>query len=198
MFDLSGGAPCLDFPNTLENRSGERERELLSGYPELVAWARQSGLIDEQDGAALLGEARRRPRLAARVQAKAIELREALFRLFSEVAAGRPPATEDLATLNRSLGRALAHLQVGPGREGMEWSWRMDPADLDRVLWPVARSAAEILTGRERGRVRECASESCRWLFLDRSRNRSRRWCDMQVCGNRQKARRHYARKKRD
>ncbi len=197
MFDLSGGAPCLDLANTVENRLGTREKDLISGYPDLIAWARQAELIDERAGAGLEEEARRHPRRGARVLAEAIGLREALFRLFSAVAAGRNPPPEDLAILNRALGRALAHLEVAPGREGMEWSWRQDGVALDRMLWPVARSAAEILTGDDRERVRECASETCRWLFVDRSRNRTRRWCDMQICGNRHKVRRHYARQRR-
>jgi predicted RNA-binding Zn ribbon-like protein len=88
-------------------------------------------------------------------------------------------------------------VEVGAGGERWRWRWAGDaesePA-LDRVLWPVARSAAELLTSDDLAAVRECAAPDCRWLFLDRSRNRSRRWCAMATCGNRSKARRHYRR----
>lgn len=74
------------------------------------------------------------------------------------------------------------------------WGWDDAAPALDRPLWPVARSLAELLTSDELPRVRECAADNCAWLFIDTSKNRSRRWCDMAVCGNRAKARRHYAR----
>ncbi|MBI4413448.1 MAG: CGNR zinc finger domain-containing protein, partial [candidate division NC10 bacterium] len=76
------------------------------------------------------------------------------------------------------------------------WRWTGDGQRLDRMLWAVTRSAADLLTSGELAAVRECEAETCAWLFMDRSRNRSRRWCDMKACGNRAKARRHYERKK--
>lgn len=69
---------------------------------------------------------------------------------------------------------------------------------LERILWPIAQSAAELLTSSELGTVRLCEAPDCAWLFLDQSCNRSRRWSDMKVCGNRQKARRHYQRTNRE
>ncbi|MBI2081511.1 MAG: CGNR zinc finger domain-containing protein, partial [candidate division NC10 bacterium] len=102
----------------------------------------------------------------------------------------------DLAVLNAALAEALPLLGLVPEGNGFTWEWTANGQRLDRMLWPVARSAAELLTSGELARVRECEAESCAWLFMDRSRNRSRRWCDMKTCGNRTKARRHYERKR--
>ena len=194
VFDLSGGAPCLDFVNTLSGRGRELPTERLNGYADLVAWSRQSGLVEKRRAAGLVQRAAAHPRQAARTLAAAVELREALFRLFSAVAAGLrlPPA--DLAALNRWLAKSLGRLRLAATGDGIEWGWADEPEALDAPLWRVARSAADLLTGEDRTDLRECADGGCRWLFLDRSRNHSRRWCDMKACGNRAKVRRHYRR----
>lgn len=196
-FDLSGGRVCLDFANTLSKRLASHPRELLSGYGDLVAWGRQAGVVTEREAGALIREAKRRPAEAAAVLERAVHLREAIYRIFSAVAAERPAEGDDLATLNAALAEALPLLGLVPKANQFAWEWTTNGQRLDRMLWPVARSAADLLTSAELAKVRECGAESCAWLFMDRSRNRSRRWCDMKGCGNRAKARRHYERKKR-
>jgi predicted RNA-binding Zn ribbon-like protein len=89
----------------------------------------------------------------------------------------------------------LSHLRLGSRGGELFWTWAAADDALEAPLWPILRSAAEILTSEDRQQVRECAGTACTWLFLDRSRNRSRRWCSMESCGNREKARRHYRRK---
>ena len=123
------------------------------------------------------------------------ELREALYRIFTAHADGRDPAAEDLALLNRALALAMPHLQLSARAGTFAWEWDEDALDLHRLLWPVARSAADLLTSDDLVRVRECAGEHCNWLFIDRSKNNSRRWCDMQDCGNVAKVRRYRSRK---
>jgi predicted RNA-binding Zn ribbon-like protein len=102
----------------------------------------------------------------------------------------------DLRTLNRAIGRAMSHAGLTPSRGRFEWSWPEAPLDLDRVSWWVARSAAELLTSPDLTFVRECAGYDCGWLFMDTTKNRSRRWCNMSTCGNRAKGRRHYERRR--
>jgi predicted RNA-binding Zn ribbon-like protein len=92
--------------------------------------------------------------------------------------------------LNKSLGEALSRSQVVRKNGGFSWELRASQGDLDQMLWPVARSALDLLVSTELDTVRECAADDCAWLFLDESRNGSRRWCDMKVCGNRSKIRR--------
>ncbi|MGH7393999.1 MAG: CGNR zinc finger domain-containing protein [Candidatus Methylomirabilales bacterium] len=197
-FDLSGGRVCLDFTNTLSKRLTSHPRELLVSYGDLVAWSRQAGVVTGLEAQGLIRKARRRPVDAAAVLDRAIALREAIYRVFSAVAAERPARGGDLATLNAALAEALPLLGIAPEGDGFGWAWTGDGQRLDRMLWPVTRSAADLLTSPELAAVRECEAESCAWLFMDRSRNRSRRWCDMKACGNRAKARRHYERKRKD
>ena len=195
-FDFSGGELCLDFANTLGG-SRQRPKERLKSYADLLAWGSQAGILNDEDVRRLGRLAAEHPRKAAAALADAIALREALFRVIAAVIARTPPADEDLATLNGALPRALEHLRVAPCAKGCEWEWAGEEGALDRMLWPIARSAADLLVSAEVQRVRRCANqEECDWLFIDTTRNRSRRWCDMRSCGNRAKARRHYARKK--
>jgi predicted RNA-binding Zn ribbon-like protein len=198
-FEISGGAACLDFCNTVSDRSTE-PIERLETYADLLSWGVQAGTLAEEPAAALKNLAGERPEEASRVLARGVDLREALYRTFSALAAGRRPAAADLARLDGELPAALAwrRLAIDDECEGCDWRWRdltSSDADLAFPLAPVVVSASELLTADdELSRLRECDAETCGWLFLDRSRNRSRRWCDMAVCGNRAKARRHYER----
>jgi predicted RNA-binding Zn ribbon-like protein len=168
----------------------------LRAYGDLVSWARQAGVISEDAARKVAARAERDPRGAARALAKAKDLREATFRVFAAEAAGRRPAPEDLDRLNAFVRDAYAHRAVARTPAGYEWTWDAQLESFDSLLWPVVRSAVELLTSGELERVRECGAADCAWLFLDTSRNQSRRWCDMKVCGNREKARRHYARRR--
>ena len=193
-FELSGGALCLDFVNTLGDR-GRPETEKLAGYPDLLAFAGQAGLLTAGEAARLSRRAERDPRAAAAALGLGRDLREALYRIFSALAAGGPPGDADLERLNGALPAALSHLRLERRGTELVWGWTLAEGSLETPLWPILRSAAELLTAEERLRVRECAGTACTWLFLDLSRNRSRRWCSMETCGNRAKAHRHYRRK---
>lgn len=197
-FDFTAGELCLDFANTVRG-TRDRPAERLKTYQDLLAWGAQAGILNDEDVRYLGRVARAHPRKAAAALADAIALREALFRIVVSVIAGSVPAEGDLSTLNAALPRALNHLRVSARTDGCQcqWEWAAEDGALDRMLWPIARSAADLLVSSEVDRVRRCAnSGECDWLFLDTTRNRSRRWCDMSSCGNRAKARRHYARKK--
>jgi len=191
---LSGGRDCLNFANTVGGRRPDRPREYLNTYNDLLAWSLHAGLLDGAQADHLAREAERRPAEAAQVLAEAISLREAIYQIFSANARAETVPAADLALLNTALSKALARLKVESDPDGFSWSWPTDETALDAMLWPVVRSAAELLTSVEREQVRECAGDTCSWLFLDTSRNHTRRWCDMKDCGNRAKARRHYAR----
>lgn len=197
-FEYSGGAACLDFVNTVSDR-GSEPVERLTDYGELLRWARGAEIVDAAGAGRLADLAAEAPEVGEAVLHRALELREALFELFAAAAAGRtlpPPVLEDL---NHALPDTLSHLRLESSDDGCTWEWcpgRDVEEELSSPLWRVVRSAAELLTSGDLDRVRECDADTCRWLFFDRSRNRSRRWCDMQQCGNRAKARRHYQRHK--
>jgi predicted RNA-binding Zn ribbon-like protein len=187
---------CLGFANTMENRLTGHPVERLNSYGDLVAWAREHGILSAQEAEQLAQEAVRRPVEAASTLARAMVLREAIYRIFSAVAAERSPEASDMMTLNIALAGALAVLHIVATEQGFAWAWSRGGVGLERVLWPIILSTVNLLTSNELPAVRECAAPNCGWLFLDTTRNRSRRWCDMLVCGNRAKARRHYERTK--
>ena len=198
VFEFVGGRPCLDFTNTVGGDRRTAPREDLPGYPDLVSWARQGGLITAAQARALLLRAQREPAAAARTLAAAVELRESIFRIFNALAEKKRPAEADLEALNRALAASLPHRRlVHSGREfALGWA---GSDELDRMLWPVVEDAAELLAHGEQRPIRMCGASDvtgCSWLFIDETRNRSRRWCTMKDCGNVAKARRHYQRVK--
>lgn len=195
-FDFLAGWLCLDLTNTMGSRVDDPPRERLTSYAVFLSWSRQAGVLSQAEAQRLLEGAARRPAEAAAVLERVRGLREAVFAVFTALERGQAFAPTDLALLNVELSVALAHKRIVPTPEGFDLAWQDDPAALDRPLWPLAESAAALLTSPERQQVHECAAPDCRWLFLDTTRNRSRRWCDMKECGNRAKARRHHQRKR--
>jgi predicted RNA-binding Zn ribbon-like protein len=195
-FQLVGGHPVLDFANTLDNRGSENEIELLTGYDDLLRFAEQSGIIGSADANQLSRSAQKHKQAAAKVLADATAMREAIFQVFHAVTLDKASPTAAVDRLNAFVQEALAHRLIAPGGNGFQWQWS-DTADNPRwILWPIALQAAELLSSDDVKNVRSCASEGCDWLFLDHSKSHSRRWCDMRVCGNRNKARRFYQRQK--
>jgi predicted RNA-binding Zn ribbon-like protein len=144
---------------------------------------------------ALLEEAERHPGKARAAFRAARELREQLYRIFSSHAAGAAPDPSDLDALALVHGQAVTHARLIPTEGGYRWGWDEDLGRFDRPLWPVARDTTDLLTTGRLHRIRECPGpDGCGWLFYDTSRNGKRRWCSMEVCGNRAKGRRHYDR----
>jgi predicted RNA-binding Zn ribbon-like protein len=189
--DLIGGALCLDFVNTVGFRGDtENPNEYLTSYDELLIWTEISGAIGRAEGRSIKKEMRRRKTDAAGVLEKAIKLREALAKLFTDSSDPAP----SLTVVNNMLARAPARKAIVPAAQGYDWQTEAQYDPLLQPLWAVLWSAADLLTSDRLQRVTKCHNERCSWLFLDLSRNRSRRWCSMADCGNRAKARRHYAR----
>ena len=167
----------------------------MNDYGDLVAWGRHADTLAPEAGDRLLAEAERRPDEASGVYRRAIALRESLYTLFAAAAAGEAPPADALEELNGALSSSLAMARIVREEDGFQWGWEESRDRLDSVLWPVVRSAAELLTSARLGRVHECPGpDGCGSLFLDTTKNETRRWCDMRFCGNRAKARRHYAR----
>ena len=191
-FGFVGGALCLDFTNTASHYNVEPRNDTLQSYADLVEWGSMAGIIPPGDEQQLLREVERRPMQARAAFVKALALREVLHRIFEAVSFGRDPESADLGLLNRSLFDAMSHLRLVKSGDGFGWDWTSRRGNLEAIMWPVARSAAEVLTSEALSKVRQCGGDDCDWLFLDMTRNHSRQWCDMRDCGNRAKARRHY------
>jgi len=197
-FTLCGGHPALDFVNSLDGRFGAHEPlERLTGYGDLVSFTAQTRLLDARQARRLRQAA---PAAAARALRSAQELREALATALYARLDGRAVAPTAMHTLERHFHRAGRHRELrwegGTERRGsaLRWEWGRHDCDPELPVWLLAQSAAELLMSEQLDRVRACGAETCRWLFLDTSRNHTRRWCDMKVCGNRMKARRFHER----
>jgi predicted RNA-binding Zn ribbon-like protein len=195
-FDLTGGQLALNLANTVSRRHDpDRRKEHLENYADIVTFARQSGIISPKQAKELCDYAEHRATEAARSFRKAIAMREVMYRVFSAIAQGKSAGAGDLDLMNDFAIEALRHRCLARSNGGYRWEWRPDgKKPLDRILWEAAQAAADLLTSPELQLVRFCEAPDCEWLFLDHSRNHSRRWCDMTSCGNRQKARRHYQR----
>jgi predicted RNA-binding Zn ribbon-like protein len=191
---LVGGDLCLDFVNTVSWRGDTHEPgDRLTHYSELLLWAVHAGVLDKVSSRTLEQEADRRPDEAQAVVELGVALREALARLFP---AGRARAESDLATLNACLASAPPRSTLRARGSGYAWEDSArdgaHDATLRSLLWPVLWSAADLLTSPRRSSVRRCGDPRCGWLFLDTSPTGRRRWCSMEACGNRAKARRHH------
>jgi predicted RNA-binding Zn ribbon-like protein len=182
--DLVGGALVLDFANTINSRL-EPVHDYLADYEDLLAWGERAGIVGPRDRPPLA----RHDRVGAAAARAARRRREVAYRVFSAVAAGRRPPNDDASALLRAYAGAMAEAELEPTDGGFRPVWP-PPAEPAAILRPLDASAGELLLSPEVELVKECPG--CGWLFLDRSRNRSRRWCDMQVCGSRAKMRRYY------
>jgi len=198
-FDLAGGTIALDFVNTVSGmRGGPDPRDRLAGYPDVVYWAEQVGLIDVRQATALYREAERHPQKAAAAYAEAIRRREALHDVVLSAVEGQATPRGALDTLNAWIADALAHRKLKASAPGRFEATLEDDGDPLAFLRPIALDAAELLEREVSsdlvGVCAERESGNCAWLFLDTSRNHSRRFCSMKDCGNRAKQRRHYHR----
>jgi predicted RNA-binding Zn ribbon-like protein len=206
---LVGGRLCLDFLNTVDGRKSNSPqsksqsvnsqvlRDKLVEYSNLVEWSRHTGIVTATEAERLIQASKRSAREAKHVFDRAIALREALYRICKAIIAERRPQSVDLETLNDELLKARTHERLAHRAHGFTWELVGGEAALDQMLWSIAQSAAELLTGGDLSRLRECCGEDCGWMFEDTSKNRSRQWCDMQDCGNVAKVRRYRTRLRR-
>jgi len=213
LFDLSGGHPALDLVNSLDNRfRADGPNENLVQYSDLLRFLSESGLLDPQRIRLLNKDASEKA--AEQVLRDVKELREATAAVFYAAMEERTPTHADVQTLERYFKEASRHRELHwntPGDRAapalvpadddhtpatLTWQWS-PPAESDPnlPLWLLAQSVSDILLSSDAARVRTCAVDTCRWLFLDTSKNHTRRWCNMKVCGNRMKARRFQARR---
>jgi predicted RNA-binding Zn ribbon-like protein len=188
----------LDFANTLDNRGQgpEREKELLKSYADLVEFLRQSNVVSDPLARRFIARASSDPRAASAVLTRTHVFREAMNRIIADVASDRAPAPDDLELMNREITAAAAHTRLQKTGATFHWTWAGESDSLERPIWIIVRASADLLTSGHLDRVRLCEDEKCRWAFLDTSRNRTRRWCDMKICGNRAKVRRFYQKQK--
>jgi predicted RNA-binding Zn ribbon-like protein len=189
-FLLVAAHPALDLVNTLDWRfrpSGTEE--LLKTYNDLLRFTEQSKLLGIRPSAV--------GRAGPKALAQCRELREALAEIFYARLDGRQPSTAARHRLERYFQEARQKQKLNWKQSPrLVWDWSGMERDAELPVWALAMSASELMTSEAVDRVRACDNTECRWLFLDTSKNHTRRWCDMKVCGNRMKARRFKAQRK--
>jgi predicted RNA-binding Zn ribbon-like protein len=189
-----GGELCLDFANSVDNWLDPHPTDKFASPADWLAWCASARLIGESEARALHRSAQQSPAAAAEHLERVRSLRNALYRAVTSAVEGRAPARADVALLDAEIGAAHANRRIAYSGGRYQQRWNGD-GSFDRLLWPIAVSAESLLLDPQRlGRVHRCPARDCGWLFLDSSRNRSRRWCSMRTCGNLAKAHRHYAR----
>jgi predicted RNA-binding Zn ribbon-like protein len=198
-FQYIGGDTAIDLVNTVDWTSRGPEQDRLTDFDRVIRWAQGAGILTAKAASSLRAQADAKPREAEAAYRNALRVREVLARLFRAIAASEP-AGDALDDFNRLLGRALERMRVTPAsgkhRAGpaLQLGWRDGGENLDSVIWPVIWSAASLIVSEEAQRIRICGGPDCGWMYVDRSRNKLRRWCQMETCGTREKSRRRYQR----
>lgn len=183
---IVAGHLALDFANTVDDPLGPLRHDHVASYASLLAWAVRTGVLTDAEAENLSRVAEREPRRAAATVGDGARLRAALNGTFGALADGTSPAGAWL-DLRPFVAGALGHADL-PGPQP-QW----DRTALESPLWPVAESAYRLVAGPDLHRLKRCAG--CPWLFLDQSKNGSRRWCSMRYCGTDEKIRKYVSRR---
>ncbi|MDQ3929366.1 MAG: CGNR zinc finger domain-containing protein [Chloroflexota bacterium] len=182
----------IHFANSMLWRASGQPQDLLTEPEKLLRFARMTGIFGEEEVAYLRERAAENPQEAQTALEAAKIVREATYRVLFDIANHQPPDLSDVTLLNHAIDEAQAQVHLAPSKSGdsFEWRWRSETPRFDMVRWAAARSLAALLTSEELKKVKSCPGEGCAYLFMDLSRNGKRRWCEMDVCGNRTKVKR--------
>ncbi|MBV7530120.1 CGNR zinc finger domain-containing protein [Chitinophaga sp. sic0106] len=192
---LNGGVLCLDFCNTVSNRNKPEPGDYLAGFRDITVWYDHIKGMPAKSIQTLERIARDYPAKAAQVFDKSIQLRELLYRLFGTIAKNKQPDQADLTTLTGYISDAYMNMALSWDKQSKVVAPDFNAPALEQVIWRIADSALELLSAPQLAQVKECPA--CGWLFLDKSRNGSRRWCSMSTCGDVHKVTRFQQRNKK-
>lgn len=191
---LNGSVLCLDFVNTIHDRINEPDRDYWVTHVHLLQWALKTGSIRSKDYEALLMHFKSKPARGPKLLKESIRLRELLYRIFHSISSGKKIAGGDLKDFNVILSKCLSHLRLKAHDKGFSQSWQLKPGESMIIFVPVIYSAYELLLSDRLSMIKECSN--CGWLFLDTTKNGTRRWCSMSTCGSIVKAKEWYHRNK--
>ena len=187
---------ALDFANTESGRGFPSHENHLREAEHVAQWLRHAKALPADDADWLEGEVSKRADLAADLMTQAIALREAIHDIGAALGRRAKPPAASLAGLSAVHARCVAKAALAPGVLSCRWRWSVRAAPVEAALGPIALAAVKLFTEGDFHRIRECGGHACGWLFYDRSKNNRRRWCEMEVCGNRAKQRRLAARRR--
>ncbi|RAV99983.1 CGNR zinc finger domain-containing protein [Pseudochryseolinea flava] len=193
---LDGGLHAFDFINTVNTRHGEPVFEYLNTFEDLLSWSGKAGILRPKQLQWLRQEAGLRPKVAAVKLREAIAVRENLCLLFSSIANGKVPDASVASNFNDRLSVAFKNLNVRFRSAAVDIHLHREEISFDEPLNLIMKSAFDVLTEGDFHRIKECPR--CGWIFLDTSKNGKRRWCNMNVCGSREKALEYYYRKSKN
>ena len=187
---LLGERPALDFINTVDWRGREDTIDYLKDYADLVEWAVLAKQITQSEAEELREKAEKNPEKAAEAYHHTIKFREAAYRALVKTSFNEDTNQEDEEVLNSEMHETFSNLTLNLREKQLE----LGEIGLDYILRLMVKDTVDLMTSDELDKVKRCSSEECGWLFIDTSKNSSRKWCRMGGCGNRAKARRYYNR----
>jgi predicted RNA-binding Zn ribbon-like protein len=187
---------ALDFANTESGRGFPSHQNHFRGAGNVVAWLRHAKALPGEEADWLRKRVGEHADLAADLLAQAIALREAIHDIGAALGHCAKPPEAALASLSALHARCVAEAELAPGVASCRWQWSVRASPVEAAVGPITLAAVRLFTEGDFHRIRECGGHACGWLFYDRSKNNRRRWCEMEVCGNRAKQRRLAARRR--
>lgn len=183
-----GGDLSLDFVNTVHDRHEEPLRDLLQNYLELVTWVYSANAINDSQKEKLLQKGLENQTEANQVYKDSLQLREAFYDFILNLINQDETSSANIQLINRRVSRVFSNLELTQLEGRFVLDWKAESFGLESVLWPITRAFADLVTSEDISRIKKCPN--CGYLFVDNSKNKSRRWCSMEICGNRVKAQR--------
>jgi predicted RNA-binding Zn ribbon-like protein len=187
---LVGGELAFDFTNTTSGRGSPRPREHLQTAEHIVVWAHHAKIIAKERVKHLCLELARSPRLARELLRRTLDLRDVVYAIGSALGCGKPPSATDIDRLAEMHAQCLRLARLQSAKGVYVWTWEIAARPIEAILGPITLSALSLLSQADLSRVKQCKGADCGWLFFDATKNKNRRWCEMEVCGNRAKQRR--------
>jgi len=194
---LIGSELAFDFANTCTGRGGSHYVEHLRTPEHVVLWSRHAKVLTPADGELVARRIAEDPALGADLLRRAVALREVIYRIGAAVAHGGTPAEADTDALAATHAACVARARLAPFGGNFVWQFRAADGIAEAILGPVTLSALTLLAQADVGRIKQCSGDHCGWLFFDTTKNKRRRWCEMEVCGSRAKVRRYRARQRK-
>jgi predicted RNA-binding Zn ribbon-like protein len=185
---LVAGKLALDFTNSESGRGGVKHLDHLQTAADLITWASHADIISKKDALLSQRAIKGQSKLSRQLITRGRSLRETVYQVNSCVIAGRQPADKLLRSLTAAHAEMLAVATLTLHADNYAWTWDPRIELTAAILGPITVSALTLLIQADLSRIKQCNGNHCGWLFFDGTKNKSRQWCDMSVCGNRAKA----------
>jgi predicted RNA-binding Zn ribbon-like protein len=187
-YKLVGEEISFDFINTISWRGTERENDWLDNPQNFITWALATGIVNAGQAKALKTQSK----VDLENQLYQVHtVRNDLYKILTPFAFDKKPAPESIKKIDAMIYKISKHRHIDP--KSYQWVWD-EPVSFSEILAPVIWNAAYVISDLDHSRIKHCPT--CNWVFYDNTKNRSRKWCDMEDCGSRDKSLRYYHRSK--